>query len=279
MTLPRLFIFLSLTLCHNYPLAAPTRVVTIGGAVTEIVYQLGAGDSLVGNDTTSYFPAEAEMLPKVGYQRALSAEGVLSLEPELIIMTEEAGPPKVIEQLKAAGISIVTVRAGRAVEDVIDNINVIASALEREEQAQQVVSSIINAREKLAAAIAEQNNKQRVLFILQHGGGAPMVAGNDTAANSIINLAGASNAVEDYSGYKPLTPEAAINQAPDAILITDQGLEQAGGIDNLLHIPGLALTPAGKNKRVIAMDSLLLLGFGPRTVDAATQLNKKLQQK
>ena len=92
----------------------PKRVVSVGGALTETVYALGAGELLVGSDTTSYYPEAAANSPKVGYQRALSAEGILSLSPDLVIMTDEAGPPPVLAQLNSAGVNMLTLNAGRS---------------------------------------------------------------------------------------------------------------------------------------------------------------------
>ncbi|USG59542.1 ABC transporter substrate-binding protein [Sneathiella marina] len=271
------FLFsLSLVFMTSTVLAeTPKRVVSVGGALTEIVYGLDAGNLLVGSDTTSYFPAKAAQLPKVGYQRTLSAEGILSLTPDLVILSDEAGPPAVLEQLKTAGVDILQVGAGRSLSDVKESIQVIAVALDKTEQSNFLISSLELASTKLNKAIAAQKDKKRIMFILQHSGGAPMVAGLDTAASSVIELSGAENAVSEYRGYKPLSPEAATAIAPDIILVTTQGLEQVGGKPALLNIPGINLTPAAKRGKVIAMDALLLLGFGPRTADAAIELNRR----
>ena len=252
----------------------PERVITIGGALTETVYALGAKDLIVGSDTTSYYPPMAEKLPKVGYQRALSAEGILSLSPDLVILTEEAGPPPVLRQLESAEVEILTLKAGRSLEDVKANIQKIAEALNREETGAALIQKIDAESKKLTDSIATAKYKKRVMFILQHGGGAPLVAGKGTAADSIIALSGAANVVEDYDGYKPLSPEAAVALKPEVILITKRGLEQAGGKESLLNVPGISLTPAGRHGHVIAMDALLMLGFGPRAAQAASVLRK-----
>jgi len=251
------------------------RVVSVGGALTEIVYKLDAGDLLVGSDTTSYFPAEAANLPKVGYQRTLSAEGILSLTPDLVIVTEEAGPSAVFAQLKTAGVELLQLKAGRSLSDIQENIQIIGVALGKSDKSRELAAELEAATAELKKAALNQGTKKRIMFILQHSGGAPMVAGMDTAASSVIELSGAENAVGEYSGYKPLSPEAAIVIAPDIILVTTQGLEQVGGKDSLLKIPGINLTPAAKQGKVIAMDALLLLGFGPRTADAAIELNQR----
>lgn len=254
----------------------PKRVVSVGGAVTEIVYALGAGDLVVGSDTTSYFPPDAAETPKVGYQRALSAEGILSLNPDIVLLSNESGPPPVLAQIENTGLSLVRLVAGRNLDDVRDNIRTIGDALGLTDRASAMIEDLNHAEKKLKKAVADGMAEKRVLFILQHGGGAPMVAGTETAADSVIALAGARNAVSGYTGYKPMTPEAAVSASPEVILVTTQGLEAAGGAEALGKLPGLALTPAVRNGRVIAMDALLLLGFGPRTVEAAMTLHQKI---
>lgn len=255
----------------------PERVITIGGSLTEIVYALDAQALLVGSDTTSYFPQEAELLPKVGYQRTLSAEGILSLQPDLVILTDEAGPPPVLKQLQAAKVKLLSLKASRSLTDIRNNITSIGSSLGVEAKASALLDKLDRQILSLNSMLQNNQYQPRVLFILQHGGGAPMVAGNATAATSIIRLSGARNVVSGFNGYKPFTPEAIVNQQPDIILVTDQGLEQVGGVDSLLRIPGLAQTRAGQKRKVISMDSLLLLGFGPRTVQAALELNQMYQ--
>ena len=262
------------------PVAAETgkRLITIGGALTEIVYQLEKEALLVGSDTTSYYPAAAEQLPKVGYQRTLSAEGILSLNPDLIIYTDEAGPPAVLEQLKMTDVGLLELKAGRSLEDVIDNIETMAETLNASARGQALIRELMAKKPGLDRAIAAADGAKKVMFILQHRGNTPLVAGKKTAADSIITLSGADNAVSDYEGYRPLTPEAAITQAPDIILITRQTLEHTGGEANLLKAPGLALTPAGMQGHVIAMDALLMIGFGPRIVDAALELHERYSE-
>ena len=251
----------------------PKRVVSIGGGVTEIVYALGAEGLLVGSDTTSYYPPAAEKLPKVGYHRALSAEGILSLRPDLVLMTEEAGPSTVLEQLRAAGLRLLTQPAARSVAGVMDNIRAVGQALNRTEQADDLMAQITAEQDTLSKKTA--GPRQKVMFVLQHGAGAPRVAGTKTAADSMIRLSGADNVVQGYSGYKPLTPEAAIALQPDIILVTTQSIKQAGGREAMLKTPALALTPAAQQGKLVVIDALLMIGFGPRTVQAALQLNNE----
>ncbi len=277
---PLKIVIASLLVCtwSSFSAAAPVRVVTIGGALTETIYALGAEQLLVGNDTTSYYPAAADKLPKVGYQRTLSAEGILSLSPDLVILTDDAGPPAVIKQLSHAGVELLKVPAGRDFSDVKTTIVRIANALDYTANSTALIAELEAEVTALDASIAEQVEKKHVLFALQHSGGAPLVAGANTSADSMIRLSGADNVVSAYSGYKPLTPEALIALQPDVILVTSQGLQQTGGVEQLLKIPGLAFTPAARSGHVIAMDALLLLGFGPRSAEAARQLNQRYQK-
>jgi heme transport system substrate-binding protein len=268
------FLVLPFFIMHDAKADSFQRIISIGGANTEILYALGLADRIVGTDTTSTYPAEARATQKIGYMRALSAEGVLSLKPNLIILTNEAGPPTVLNQLKQVGIEILELTAARSIEDIRNNIIAIAHKLNVESKAQEVLARIDSDMSLLKAALSKRQRMPKIMFILQHGGGAPMVAGHGTAAHSILTLSGAENVAAVYQGYKPLTPEAAIKMQPDFILVTDLGVQQSGGLEAFANIPGLNLTQAAQNKRIIVMDQQFLLGFGPRTAEAALKLHQ-----
>ena len=252
------------------------RIVSVGGSLTEIVYALGAEELLVGSDTTSYYPPAAEDLPKVGYQRSLSAEGILSLNPDLLILSEESGPPTVLKQLESAGVSFLVNKAGRSLDDVKTNIQSIAHALDRADKGEELIQSIDNTYQELQQTILDNPESKKVMFIMQIAGGAPLVAATNTAADSMIRLSGATNVVSDYEGYKPLTPESLIVLKPEVIIMTDQGLEQAGGIESVLKSPGIAITPAAQQGNIVSMDSLKILGFGPRSANTALGLKRQI---
>lgn len=255
------------------------RVVAIGGAITETIYALGAQNELVGVDTTSLFPTEATRLPSVGYERALSAEGLLSLKPTLVLANGEAGPPTVLRQLQAAGVPLVTLDAEHRAEQVLARTRRVAELLGRDAAGQALATQLQQSWQAALARVATlrgSNEGPRVLFVLSHAMNQVRIGGRDTAADAMIRYAGARNALAEVQGYKPLTPEAAIAAAPDIILGTDQGLTAAGGVDGLLAAPGLAATPAGRARRVVSMEALLMLGFGPRLPQAVLQLAERL---
>lgn len=263
------------------------RVIVVGGALAEIVYALGAqsgaSGTLVGTDTTCTYPAAVRALPKIGYQRALSAEGLLSLRPDLILASAEAGPPNVIEQVKQAGVAIVAFDERHDVDSVRDKIAGVAGALDVN-PAGHALRTRFDAewqrtRDAVAASpLARRAQAPRVLFVLNHTGNSAMVAGQHTAADAMLTYAGARNAMQGFNGYRPLSAEALVTAAPDLVLTTDEGLRAVGGAAAMLASPGFAATPAGQKRRVVALDALFLLGFGPRLPDAVATLNQRLQE-
>jgi len=256
--------------------AAPQRIVSVGGSTTEIVVALGAGDLLAGVDTTSLYPPSVTSLPNVGYVRQLSAEGLLSLRPDLVLAGSEAGPATALAQARAAGVEIVTMSEGYTPEAVVAHIETVGRALGRAAEAARLAEAFGADMTQVEGDIARIEAKPRVLFILQTSRGASLVSGTDTAAHAMIELAGGVNAVTAYRGYKPFSPEAAALAAPDVILMTEQTVDAIGGKDSVLSAAAFAATPAGRNGRFVTMDALYLAGFGPRLAHALHDLAAKL---
>lgn len=256
--------------------ASSRRVVIAGGDLTEIAFALGAGNMVVGADTTASWPPETDSLPKIGYMRRLSAEGVLSLRPDLIVLGEGAGPETAIAQLEAAGIAIAQAPGGEGVETVAPKIAFMGEQLGRGAEADLLIARFEAEIAALRAALAPVDTRPAVLFLISAGRGAPMAAGENTAAAAIIALAKGRNAVTGYEGYKPLSAEAAIAAAPEVLLLPAHAVDLLGGSEAVLARPEIAATPAGQARRVIVMDGLKLLGFGPRTPRAAAELARAL---
>ncbi|WP_245615711.1 heme/hemin ABC transporter substrate-binding protein [Afifella pfennigii] len=252
-------------------LPADAKFVSIGGSVTEIVYALGEEDRLVARDTTSTYPAAAKELPDVGYMRQLSPEGVLSVGPEAILSIAGSGPPETMLVLQRSGIPVVTIPEGHSAEGVVAKIEKVGAALGVEDKADALARTVQAEFRRLGEEVSAIPERKRVLFILSMQGGKVLAAGTGTAADAMIRLAGARNAVTDYAGYKALTDEALIEAAPDAILMMDRG-EADEDAAQILESPALKATPAGEAGKLIRMDGLYLLGFGPRTADAARDL-------
>ncbi|MED5597314.1 heme/hemin ABC transporter substrate-binding protein [Janthinobacterium sp. P210006] len=264
------------------PLVKARRIVSVGGALTEIVYALDAQGELVGVDTTSLYPATAQKLPQVGYARTLSAEGVLALAPTQLIATEEAGPQTVLRQVRDAGVPVAVLNADNKFEGLLDRVKQVGQITDRVEPAARLASSL---RQQWSGALAKVRQRQhapvRVLFILAHAPNQVMVGGRETGADAMLAYAGAVNVMGGqggFAGYKPLTPEAVIAARPDIVLVTDQGLKASGGVDGILKLPGLAQTPAGRKHRIVSQEAMLLLGFGPRMPQALAELDAAFAQ-
>ncbi|MBX9461929.1 MAG: ABC transporter substrate-binding protein [Aquamicrobium sp.] len=253
-----------------------SRIVAIGGSVTEIIYALGEEERLIARDTTSVFPEAALELPDVGYIRQLSPEGVISVDPSLIVALEGSGPPEAVEVLEKASIPMVTVPDRYDREGILEKIRIVGDVLDVEDKAAALTAETdadLKAAEQATTDIVE---RKKVLFVLSLQGGRILASGTNSAADGIISMAGGVNAVTEYEGYKQLTDEAVIEAAPDVILAMDRGGDHETQANDLLAHPAIAATPAAKTGSVVRMDGAYLLGFGPRTAAAVRDLSAAL---
>lgn len=249
--------------------AAANRLVTVGGAVTETVFALGAGNRVIAVDSTSRYPAPAARLPQVGYLRALAPEGLISLSPDLLLLSEEAGPPQAVAVLRAAGTALALVPDRPGADGVTRKIAAVATALGLDGAA--LAGQVAADWQVLDAPIAALPPLP-ALFVLSAARGSPLVSGRDTHADAMLRAAGARNLITGFAGYRPLSAEAAASLAPEVIVMMDHALAEAGGVDAVLRMPALAVTPAAAARRVVALDGSYMLGFGPRAAHARRDL-------
>ena len=255
-------------------LHAAEKLVTIGGDVTEIVYALGAGNELVARDSTSLRPKAVLALPDVGYMRQLNTEGILSMHPSMVLSSELAEPSLVLQQLSQNGVKVVRVPGTPSINTVPEKIEVIAAALNRQAEGKKLITTY---RSQLST-IRHDALPVKMLFVMSHGGMSSMAAGQNTAADAMITSVGAKNAMQGFSRYRPLSQEGVIASAPDILLLTADGVKTLGGLDQVWKLPGVAMTPAGTNKRVLVLDDMSLLGFGLQTPAVMAQLRQAAEQ-
>jgi len=257
-------------------IADTTRIISIGSAVTETIYALGADENLIAADESSTYPEAAEALPKVSFTRNLSPEGVLSFSPTVILASGASGPEAAIRQIRSTGTPMLLFTADETVEGAFERVEQLGKVLNREAEASQIIENMkedLTRAEKMRKKIDE---KPKVLFIYARGPNNLMVAGNKTSAKTVIELAGGVNAFTEFDGYKPLTAEAVVNANPDVILMMDSGIQSVGGEEGVLKSPGVELTNAAKNSRIYSMEGTYLIGFSPRLGSAVLDLMQLL---
>lgn len=252
------------------------RLVCIGGTITETLYALGAESSIIGVDSTSNYPPQAlKEKANIGYMRQLSPEGVLSLNPSLVLVMRDAGPASALDQIANSPVPMIYIDATPTAKAVVERVEFLGKLLDLKQQSNSLTKKIQSGFTQLAALRAQRKNTPKVMFVLTAAGNQAMISGTGTAADSIITLAGGQNAATSTHGYIMVGAESIVSMAPDVILTMQHG--GAPLPDNLLKMPGFVNTPAGQKNASIAMDGELLLGFGPRTPDAGLALARHLQ--
>jgi iron complex transport system substrate-binding protein len=253
---------------------AQQRIVSLNGNISEMLCALGLEQQIAGVDITSTYPASLQAKPKVGHNRNISAEGVLSLQPTLVLGMDDQLDPSLIEQLQTVKVTTRIFKQELSVQGVRNLLDEVAVATGTNTKA----AAIRQQFDKDMSAIKTQSIDRKILFIYARGAGTMMVSGTGTSVDKVIRLAGAQNAVTGFTDFRPLTAESLVAANPDIILLFDSGLKSLGGIDGLLKVPGVAQTAAGRNKKVIAMDGELLSGFGLRLPQAIRELQEKIHQ-
>ncbi|MBJ2224031.1 ABC transporter substrate-binding protein [Pseudomonas carnis] len=255
----------------------PQRWVSAGGALSEWVTALGGESKLVGVDTTSQHPASLKALPSIGYQRQLSAEGILSLRPQILVGTEEMGPPPVLAQIRSAGVQVDMFSAQPDLPTLKGNLAHLGKLLGSEDQANALFAVYEQALAQQKNWVAKAQATQKapgVLLLLGHAGGKPLIAGKDTAADWMLQQAGGRN-LATHVGYKPFSVESLAGLSPEVLVFADRALTgDAARAALFKENPVLASTPAAKSRRVFELDPTLLVGgLGPRLPQSLEKLS------
>jgi iron complex transport system substrate-binding protein len=257
--------------------AEPARIVTAGSAVTEIAVALGLAPRIVAVDTSGKEIDGMGDKPDVGYVRMLGAEGILSQKPDLVLVSSEAGPAPVLEQIRAAGVDVVVVPNGHSLDNIDDTIRAVATATGRTEDGDKLITRVETDLQALrATTTGGDRERPGVVFLLARHGGALMAAGSDTAAHAMIEASGGRNVCADFTGYQPLSAEIFAAATPDYVIVS----ESVGGNDAelLASVPGLGAAQVAGELRVIRVDDAAFLGFGPRTPSAAAEVALALRR-
>ncbi len=252
----------------------PERIAVAGGSITEIIYRLGEQSRIVGVDSTSNFPEETKKFPQLGYVRNISVEGALSLNPDLLLGEEDAGPTKALKQIGSIGVKIDIIEKDNTIKTLQEKVMYIAKLLGVEDKGDALLEDMQIDLDALAYAKqhlpeSAKNTPPRVLFFLTLENGAPIASGRATPAHTVVEEAGAINVLADYEGWIKLSPESALELNPDVIIVMNRRQDTFKQMDNLPHFKYMK---AVKNKAVYIIDGIYLLGFGPRTPQAIVEL-------
>ena len=255
----------------------PQRWVSAGGALSEWVSALGGESKLVGVDTTSQHPEALKALPSIGYQRQLSAEGILSLRPQILVGTEEMGPPPILSQIRNAGVQVELFSAQPDLPALQSNLQHLGKLLGAEDRASKLFESYQQQLDQQKVRVTKAQlslPSPGVLVLIGHAGGKPLIAGKDTSADWLLQRAGGHN-LATHTGYKPFSVESLISLDPQVLVFADRALSGEEARAALFkENPILSSTRAAKDGRVIQLDPTLLVGgLGPRLPDELKKLS------
>ncbi|HAO45766.1 MAG TPA: ABC transporter substrate-binding protein [Ferruginibacter sp.] len=246
------------------------RIVCLSKHLTEMLFALGKGHNIVAVDLSSTYPDSAKLLKTVGYHRALSPESIIAMNPDLVIHSNDIGPDNVLPQITKAGLNIKAFGGA----NTIDSANLLLKELGRffgeEKKADSIIAKMNEGIAKAADTLKAMNITDSLKVMIIHFGlrnnNYFVMSGRNGVGDKMLRLAGCTPAQYDGKGAREMSAEAVALANPDIIVATDFGYDRMGSIDNfLITVPGVALTNAGKNRRIIRFEEHDLVYFGPRT--------------
>lgn len=256
---------------------AQDRIISASSGVTDLLIALNKQDAIVAVDVTSRGPAVAK-LPVVGYHRQLSAEGLLSIAPSMLIGSKEMGPKSTLTVLEQAGVDVVVLPTESTPNSLIKRINILGEKLDRPAEAKVLVEKVNTIVADLDSNNAKVETPKSVLFLLVNDKGTYTAAGGNTTAHTVVELAGGVNPGVELNSYQALSAEAFLEMQPDAIVVSGRQWRKYQDINALIdYMPLLADTPAGKNNEIYVINgSYLIGGLGMGSLIESQQLQKKL---
>jgi iron complex transport system substrate-binding protein len=250
------------------------RVVSVSKQINEFIYAIGAQNALVARDLTSIYPAQIQTLPSVGYHRALSAEGIISMKPTLFLTDGNVGPDAVLAQLKKVGIPVTVMNPGNTEDSAQALLSQLGRRFRREQAADSVLSQWKQAMTRLAGDSSRWKAQPKPRVLLMHFGQVInnyLAVNRGSPADRMIAYAGGVNAVDSVGGMTRLSPELIAKARPDVIVATDVGFDRLGAA-KFAALPGVSLTPAARNGRIYRIDEGEIMYFGPRTPATISKL-------
>jgi iron complex transport system substrate-binding protein len=257
---------------------ARARIVSVGTSITQTLCALGFCGELVASDTASknWIP-EASQLPSVGAFRSIAVEGIVSLKPSHVFLAFDTGPEEAVKQLRDARVNVIVAPRNYTLDEVKNTVRFLAARLNCPARGEETIRTIESDMRRVVTLQKRMTSHPKVVFC-SLGANAPTgsISGANTRIDEIIRLSGGINPIRSFEGMRPMTDEGVIAVAPDIILVTERAFEHAGGMDAILKLPGVALTPAGRARRIIPVSDVYFQGFGPDIGKAVLALTAKL---
>ena len=257
-----------------------TRVVVAGGSITEIIYFLNLDEHLIAVDVTSNYPPNAKDLPSLGYVRNLSTEGILSLDPTLILGENDIGPPIVIEQLRSTEIDFRIIAEEHSAKGILEKLYCIGDIFDLQTKEIKKMTADLNKNVTQLSQIIDSGTLKstNVMFVLNFRGNSPIVAGKGTSGDGFISMIGCKNAFNEIEGWKAISEESVLNVNPDYIIMPNKSIHRGSGIETIKNNPIIMNTTAGKNENFIFKDAMAMIGFGPRTIKIAIEIAELISE-
>ncbi len=246
------------------------RIVCLSKHLTEMMFALGKGHNLVAVDLSSTFPDSAKLLKTVGYHRALSPESIIAMQPDLVIHSNDIGPENVIPQITKVGLNIKVFGGANTLDSAEMLLKDLGKYFKVEDKADSIVKKMDADFKAASDTVKNLHLTDTPSVMIIHFGRANNVyfvmSGRKGVGDKMIELAGGKVTRYDAKGARQISAESVATANPDVIIATDYGYDQMGSMDKFIAgIPGVALTNAGKNKRIVRFEEHDLIYFGPRT--------------
>ena len=279
-----IFLFLAVTACgrlsnDDKKAGQTTRIVCVSKQINEYIYALGAEQDLVAVDLSSTYPEKIKQLPNVGYHRALSAEGIISMKPTVVLHDGNIAPAAVIEQVKKVGIPLLEMHAGNGADSAKILMRQVAVYFHKEAAADSIIKKWDADMATALTDVGKNTGKIKPRILIIHYGRAAniyLAMTKSSTANQIIEWAGGVNAIDSVGDMARTNAEMIAKSAPDIIIATDFGFDKFGSANKFKEMPGVSLTPAAKNNRIYRIEENEIVYFGPRTPGVVNKVTEMI---
>lgn len=258
-------------LCISNSALSKERIVSLGNDITEIIFALNFGGNIIAQSTLD---SVAQIPPSIEDIKHIDPQRIISMHPTLVLASDQIRPSSALLHIQSQGIHVIKIARGMTLEAIPKKIRTIAKQINQVHLGEQLIKTFQDDLSKIQTSPINKN----ILFIINKGGALPLIAGKNTTADKLITAIGAKNAMANLTLYQPLSPESVIEGQPDLIVVCHGSAKTLGGAKGILRLPGISMTPAGRNKALVIVDDVGMLNFSLGTPLVMSQIRQKLEQ-